>query len=208
VKATKTNIIKAATFLFNRNGFANVRLQQIADEADVSIGNLAYHYATKKDILHKIYEDLVKRQIESLNELNLVPIFENLDRHWEHVFAMQEEYAFFYQDTLEVLRFDESIKEKYQKHIRWEKDQFVRLIEFNVARAAIKPMDSSEEINRKAEQLWLIESSWLPRALISGLVFSNSGSFKLSMWQALIPHLSQIGQQEYDQLIKFKSIPL
>ena len=190
------------------NGFANVRLQQIADEADVSIGNLAYHYATKNDILNKIYEDLVKRQVESLNELNLVPLFENLDRHWDHVFEMQKAYAFFYQDTLEVLRFSESIKEKYQKHIHWEKEQFVRLIEFNVSRGALSPLNTDEEIKQKAEQLWLIENSWLPRALISGLEFSNSQLFKSYMWQALKPHLSHIGKQEYDQLIKFKSIPL
>ena len=140
MKETKINIINAATSLFNKKGFASVRLQHIADEANVSIGNLAYHYATKNDILNKIYEDLVKRQAESLNELNLVPLFENLDRHWDHVFEMQEEYAFFYQDTLEILRFSESIKEKYRKHIFWEKDQFVKLIQFNVSRGALDPL--------------------------------------------------------------------
>lgn len=208
MKETKINIINAATSLFNKKGFASVRLQHIADEANVSIGNLAYHYATKNDILNKIYEDLVKRQAESLNELNLVPLFENLDRHWDHVFEMQEEYAFFYQDTLEILRFSESIKEKYRKHIFWEKDQFVKLIQFNVSRGALDPLDSVGEIQQKAEQLWLIENSWLPRALISGLEFSNSTIFKSYMWQALLPHLSLIGRQEFNQLIKFKSIPL
>ena len=118
MKETKINIINAATSLFNKRGFANVRLQHIADEANISIGNLAYHFPTKKDILNTIYKELMKRQEESLNELNLVPLFENLDRHWDHVFEMQEEYAFFYQDTLEILRFSESIKEKYRKHIK------------------------------------------------------------------------------------------
>jgi AcrR family transcriptional regulator len=208
VKETKINIINAATSLFNKRGFANVRLQHIADEANISIGNLAYHFPTKKDILNTIYKELMKRQEESLNELNLVPLFENLDRHWDHVFEMQKEYAFFYQDTLEILRFSESIKEKYRKHIFWEKDQFVKLIQFNVSRGALSPFDSAVDIQQKAEQLWLIENSWLPRALISGLEFSNSTIFKSYMWQALLPNLSPIGKQEFNQLIKFKSIPL
>ncbi|MEQ8626778.1 TetR/AcrR family transcriptional regulator [Ekhidna sp.] len=208
MKETKINIINAATSLFNKRGFANVRLQHIADEANISIGNLAYHFPTKKDILNTIYKELMKRQEESLNELNLVPLFENLDRHWDHVFEMQKEYAFFYQDTLEILRFSESIKEKYRKHIFWEKDQFVKLIQFNVSRGALSPFDSAVDIQQKAEQLWLIENSWLPRALISGLEFSNSTIFKSYMWQALLPNLSPIGKQEFNQLIKFKSIPL
>tara|TARA_B100000965_G_C19602304_1_gene763513 strand:+ start:246 stop:872 length:627 start_codon:yes stop_codon:yes gene_type:complete len=208
VKETKINIINAATSLFNKRGFANVRLQHIADEANISIGNLAYHFPTKKDILNTIYKELMKRQEESLNELNLVPLFENLDRHWDHVFEMQKEYAFFYQDTLEILRFSESIKEKYRKHIFWEKDQFVKLIQFNVSRGALSPFDSAVDIQQKAEQLWLIENSWLSRALISGLEFSNSTIFKSYMWQALLPNLSPIGKQEFNQLIKFKSIPL
>ncbi|MEP0985091.1 TetR/AcrR family transcriptional regulator [Ekhidna sp.] len=208
MKNTKFNILSAATELFNADGFANVRLQQIADKADMSIGNLAYHFATKMDILNRVYEDLVNKQIEMLDELNIVPLFENMDRHWSNVFEMQKEYAFFYQDTLEILRYDSSIKEKYRKHIYWEKNQLYRLLEFSISRGALYPMDTSEEIEQKAEQLWLIENSWLQRTLISGIEPPDSRAFKNYMWQAILPHLSEIGKQEYDQLIKFKSIPL
>jgi len=41
---TKKKIIVAALKLFNQNGLVNVRLQHIADEAFISIGNMAYHY--------------------------------------------------------------------------------------------------------------------------------------------------------------------
>jgi len=207
LKATKQNIIQAALGLFNEKGFVNVRLQHIADEADVSIGNLAYHYATKKDILNAVYENLVDKQKELLNDLSIVPLFENLDRHWDTVFETQNTYSFFYQDTLEIIRFDESIRIKYRNHIRWEKDQYHRLLEFNIARGALGPMESTE-VKDRSEHLWLMENSWFYYAMVSGQEDIGPKQFKSHMWQMLAPHFTHIGRQEYDRLIRNKRIPL
>ena len=160
MKKTKANLLQATLDLFNELGFVNVRLQHIADKADVSIGNLAYHFATKKHLLRGVYQDLVLRQAELLNELNIVPIFENIDRHWDNVFKIQKMYSFFYQDTLEVIRFDEHIKNQYRKHVLWEKDQLERLLSFNTSRGALIFNDEQDELKRKAELIWLTENSW------------------------------------------------
>ena len=49
--STKIKIIETSIKLFNQQGTQNVRLQQIADEAGISVGNLAYHFHDKKKIL-------------------------------------------------------------------------------------------------------------------------------------------------------------
>ncbi|MEM8569057.1 MAG: TetR/AcrR family transcriptional regulator [Bacteroidota bacterium] len=206
MKETKNNILTATLKLFNEKGFVNVRLQHIADEANVSIGNLAYHYATKKELLANVYKNLVQKQTELLNELNIVPLFENLDRHWDNVFEIQAIYSFFYQDTLEIVRYDEFITREYRNHINWEKDQFCRLIEFNISRGAFHPMVDTE-IAKIAEYLWAMENSWLQYSLITGME-PVADDFKEFMWQVLLPHFSHIGNQEYEQLIKNKMIPL
>ena len=41
---TKQKILDTSLELFNKNGISNVRLQQIADETGISLGNLAYHF--------------------------------------------------------------------------------------------------------------------------------------------------------------------
>ena len=207
MKETKRNILLAALDLFNKKGFVNVRLQHIADEANVSIGNLAYHYATKKDLLHGIYHDLVNKQTELLNDLNIVPLFENLDMHWDNVAEIQHKYTFFYLDTLEVIRFDDAIRSEYRNHIKWEKDQLTRLIEFNISRGALNPMERSE-IFRKAEQMWLMENSWLHYSAVTGQESPDTAQFKDHMWLSLSPLFSPTGRQEYDQLIRNKKIPL
>jgi len=72
MKKTQHKIIKTAIQLFNKNGVANVRVQDIAVTASISPGNLTYHYKTKKDLMNqerfndcglKVYEDCAKRNV-------------------------------------------------------------------------------------------------------------------------------------------------
>ena len=51
MKKTQQKIVKTAIQLFNKNGVANVRVQDIAIAANISPGNLTYHYKTKKDLM-------------------------------------------------------------------------------------------------------------------------------------------------------------
>ncbi|MER3127531.1 TetR/AcrR family transcriptional regulator, partial [Bacillus pumilus] len=58
MQSTKENIISVSQQLFYEFGIANTRLQQIADAAEISIGNLAYHYKNKDAIVEAVYNNL------------------------------------------------------------------------------------------------------------------------------------------------------
>ena len=85
MKSNRDKILESALMLFNRDGFVNVRLQHIADEAVVSVGNLAYHFPNKDAILLTIYEELARRQKELLAEykpwLDRIEAKFGVDRH-------------------------------------------------------------------------------------------------------------------------------
>ena len=55
---TKQRIIGVSETLFFEQGIANIRLQQIADAAEISVGNLAYHFKNKDAIVVAVYENL------------------------------------------------------------------------------------------------------------------------------------------------------
>ena len=55
---TKQKIIVSSIKLFNLHGLTNVRLQQIADDVGISVGNLAYHYYSKEAIVKEIDKQL------------------------------------------------------------------------------------------------------------------------------------------------------
>jgi AcrR family transcriptional regulator len=66
---TKQYISEKALTLFNEKGFVNVRLQQIADSAFVSVGHLAYHFKNKEKIILYLYKKLKKKQELMLTDL-------------------------------------------------------------------------------------------------------------------------------------------
>ena len=64
---TKQKILESAIRLFNGDDMANVRLQQIADETGISVGNLAYHFKNKEAIVTAVYEGLFEEFAQILS---------------------------------------------------------------------------------------------------------------------------------------------
>ena len=135
---TKEKIIESAVKLFNKDGLVNVRLQHIASEAAISIGNMTYHYRTKELIVQAIWEQLVKKQSEHLAEYRIVPLFEDIERQMRSMFQLQQTYIFFYLDTLEVVRAFPEIHKLHRKHIEWQVQQVISMFQFNVSRGAFE----------------------------------------------------------------------
>ena len=208
MKDTKRNIARAALHLFNQQGFVNVRLQHIADEANVSVGNLAYHFESKQLILMKLYEEIVRKQEALLRHLNVVPLFEHLDHHWQEAHQLQQQYSFFYIDTLELLRSNEQLAQKHRTHIYWEVQQYASMLNFNISRGVIASNSTHEEIVVLANQLWMTENSWLHQAAIRDQDDVSSQRFREQLWALLLPNMTPMGLQEYKQLIKLRKITL
>ena len=94
MKATKQKIIKAAIERFNQTGLTNVRLQHIADEAGISVGNLAYHFKTKQAIVRQIDIELAQI-IEPIlgNEQSFIHLID-FDNQLSSYYALLNQYAF------------------------------------------------------------------------------------------------------------------
>ena len=84
---TKQKILQASISLFNQNGMANVRLQQIANEIGISAGNLAYHFRNKEAIIESINEELYQEANEILSTYRIFPNLIDFDNQLTKYFS-------------------------------------------------------------------------------------------------------------------------
>ena len=199
---TKEKILASALYLFNRFGFVSVRLQHIADEVGMSVGNLAYHFKTKDEIIEKLYQQLVYEQQRLLADLRMIPLFVNINRHVENSFLLQKEYSFFYTDTLEVVRAYPAIKRQYREQVQWQTIQLELLVKFNVARGALLEPQAPDSTFLLANRYLLILENWMNFERMKGteLAEINVQQLKDNIWGLLAPYFSLTGQNEYQQL--------
>ncbi|MEM6320679.1 MAG: TetR/AcrR family transcriptional regulator [Bacteroidota bacterium] len=199
---TKQKIIAAALKLFNQNGLINVRLQHIADEAFVSVGNMAYHYHNKEAIVYTIYETLTKQQKNLLAEYRIVPLFDNINRLFQHTFQLQQQYIFFYLDTLEIIRAYPKIGTIHQKHIFFQVAQLEAMLHFNVARGALISEPLAGIFSQLAQQIWMTVDYWHNQQLVRGDNTPSEEKYLASIWALLIPYFTKMGRQEYEQMLQ------
>ncbi len=199
---TKEKIGEAALFLFNHFGFVNVRLQHIADEAGLSVGNLAYHFKTKDEIVDLLYEQIVARQKNLLADLRMIPLFINLNSYIDNTFLMQKRYSFFFTDTLEIMRAHAPIRKKHREHIRWQTIQLKMYIGFNVARGALHAFEFPDSTENFCNRFILMTDSWMGYQMLQGEKISalELEVFRTTLWAMLAPAFSQAGKNEFSQM--------
>lgn len=197
---TKQKIIDAAVTCFNRDGIANVRLQHIADQANVSVGNMTYHYRNKESVVQAVWEQLVQKQRDLLAEFRIVPLFEDMERLMSSSFALQQEYRFFYLDTLEIVRAHPDIQTMYQQHIAWQVQQMVLAIHFNVSRGAFLPEQWPGQFDHLARQCWLMADLWMYRQSVQDQPTNEYGAFRDMLWALFRSLFTDMGQREFEQL--------
>lgn len=201
VKETKHKIIRAAIHLFNEEGVVNVRLQQIADASVFSLGHMAYHFKNKEGIVFAIWEELMALQKVQLAEFRVVPLFEDVERQLEGYFEIQQQYSFFYNDMLEVIRAYPEIAKSYRQHLMWQESQVQMMIQFNQSRGAFIPQLELEIISPLTRLYWQVADTWMYRQRVSGLVTTDYASFREAIWSLLKPWMSPTGRAEYHQLL-------
>ena len=80
---TEEQILEAAKQIFQEQGFAGARMQEIADEADINKSMLHYYFRSKDKLFQKVFQDSIRQFFpEILKVLNadlaLVPKIEKL----------------------------------------------------------------------------------------------------------------------------------
>lgn len=197
---TKASILENSRQLFNRFGYVNIRLQHIADEVGISVGNLAYHFKNKDAILEAIYQTIEQEHKQLLAELRIVPLFANMDAHIRNTFHLQGKYSFFYMDLLEILRADPVIKRNFRKYSEWLQAQIGIMLDFNVARGALRAVPVEGQYALLAQQFAMLSTLWRYHHRVRGHEQPEEADYVAMVWGLLVPYFTDQGILEFKQM--------
>lgn len=180
--ATRQRILDTARRLFNAEGLSRVGVRDVARAAEISAGNLSYHFATK--------DDLVAALVGELHEINQRQIFAALPTDFSLVMlyraamlAMRNmvDYRFVLLSYVDAVAASAELgaleKELAGRRFRRHEEMLGLLVGNGfVERAA------TERSERIFEQSSFISSGWLAAARLRG--WSN---------ERAIPHFARLG---------------
>jgi AcrR family transcriptional regulator len=159
-RRTRERIVATALALFNRDGEPHVTTADIADEMNISPGNLYYHFRNKNDIIGELYAAL---------EHALAPLLDgpsagaaNVEDLWLFLHLLFErmwQYRFFYRDLDEITSRDPKLRARFAQLTARGRDAVIELCRGLRAVGAMRVSDA--EIDALATSVVMMTTYWM-----------------------------------------------
>lgn len=164
---TRQRILDISLHLFNEQGESNISTNHIADEMEISPGNLYYHYRNKDDIIEQLFQRFEERMDQALlvpegREITLEDVWLQLHLVFECIWN----YRFLYRDLINILSRNRSLRLKFARILKRGS-----INAHNIMKALNKTgmmRASSAEIEGLATNILVLATFWLNYANISG----------------------------------------
>jgi len=199
---TKQKIIASSIKLFNQNGLTNVRLQQIADDVGISIGNLAYHYYSKEAIVNEIDRQLSELILPVINAKRSFPYLMDLDTQLAHYYHLLINYSFYFLDLLEIKRKYPKLYKKRKQYISQIILQIETWFQINTQNGILLPETRPRHYKIIAHTIWMIITFYMTQPIDHGKPEDSERVFKEMVWCQVLPYFTEAGRMEFDILIE------
>ena len=157
---TRERILKVSLELFNQLGESNVTTGHIADELNISPGNLYYHFRNKDEIIHYLFAEFEKAMDLTPSEVSdpagaMEDMWLYLHLMFERIWA----YRFLYRNLDDLLTRDSKLKSHFNIIIGHKREAMTSLCRALVDGKALKANDA--EIRALAENVLVVATYWL-----------------------------------------------
>ena len=159
-RRTRERILETSLALFNRFGEPNITTAHIADEMNISPGNLYYHFSNKDEIIGELYAALEAR----LDPLFTAPRARPADVEdlWFLLHLLFEQmwaYRFFYRDLIELTSRNRRIAARFAQLTHKGESTVIELCRGMTAAGTMQAND--REIAAIARNVVIVATYWM-----------------------------------------------
>jgi AcrR family transcriptional regulator len=166
-RQTRQRILDASLMMFNAQGEPNVTTNHIADELEISPGNLYYHFRNKDDIIEQLFAVYEQRMDTALvAPSGRLPGLEDVWLQLHLVFECIWDYRFLYRDLVDILSRNRRLRMRFARILKRADEQahtvMRGLVQAGVMRA------SADEVDAAATNILVIATFWMNYASARG----------------------------------------
>ena len=203
-RRTRERILETSLALFNRLGAPQVTTADIADEMNISPGNLYYHFGNKDEIVFELY---------TAYEARVLPLYADPGTRnvgvddlwlWLHLlFEQMWSYRFLYRDLDELTSRDRKLGTRFGALLRKGVTTVVELCHAMVDAGTMRAND--REIEALAQNVVLVASYWpsydrVRRATHNGPSEPDAGHAAYQVLALFGPFLNDVARGYLDRL--------
>ena len=202
---TRELILSTSLALFNELGEPNVTTNHIADEADISPGNLYYYFRSKDDIVLELFKRFLERFLPLL-EVPEDPVLDAEDLWFllHLTFELKSEFRFFYRNLSDLTARIPDLDRAMRGLLIRQKDAVSELLRGLELQGAI--VINPQERSLLLDNILLAITYWIPYAdmfdhgaLEEGTAAVDSIARVLHM---LIPYLREPEHSQFTSLVR------
>ena len=146
--------------MFNTQGEPHVTTNHIADELEISPGNLYYHFRNKDDIIEQLFARYEERMDNALaTPSGRLPGLEDIWLQLHLIFECIWDYRFLYRDLVEILSRNRRMRLRFARILK-RADERAHLVMRGLSQAGIMRA-SAYELNAAATNVLVLSTFWL-----------------------------------------------
>ncbi len=166
-RQTRQRILDCSLAMFNAQGEPNVTTNHIADELEISPGNLYYHFRNKDDIIEQLFARFDARMDDALAPPDgRLPGLEDIWLQLHLVFECIWDYRFLYRDLVEILSRNRRLRVRFARILKRADDSAHQVMR-GLSRAGVMRA-SAAELDAAATNILVLATFWLNYAAVRG----------------------------------------
>lgn len=203
MSSKKDLILYTSRQLFNEKGFYQVTIRMIANQLNMSSGNLNYHFKKREDIFEALYFEMVSEFDKRLIELPQTEISMR-QIHQDMLASMQKmvHYTFFWTDLYQLLQISSKVNAHFQEVYIQRIKGCLYLFQQMQSLELLNVFQTEKDSKYLAERMVQYGNTWLYSSKLYDTEIKNEhiAHYANTLLSILTPYFTKKGKQQFDEL--------